>query len=374
MSHNRNPSDKASVVDLSVSQSIDMQAAAWMVRLEAENSSEQDIREFKAWVIESPAHREACEEMVEFWDDMNVLTQAVLPSEAAVRSGSCDDSICARLLAWLTRRHLLSAACAMALLVATIFIAPQFFAPSPQVYVTAVGEQKTIKLEDTSTVLLNTNSRLEVIYSDKRRQLKLTQGEAHFDVYHNPDRPFEVWAGKGLVRAVGTAFTVHVRKVDVEVIVTEGIIEIDEIHSKRKSAKAIAQSTSVDDDSAPPQERVVEFNMAIRVEAGNKIVYDREELEKIKLVVARKIEKDLSWRQGMLVFSGEPLVKVVEDVSRYTDLKIVIPERKTRELLVGGIFKVGDTESLFEVLRDGFGIRAEQAPDDVVYLISGANQ
>ena len=75
--------------------------------------------------------------------------------------------------------------------------------------------------------MLNTNSILEVSYSDETRHLTLSQGEAHFDVAHNPERPFEVYAGKGLVRAIGTAFTVYLRKVDVEVIVTEGTVEID---------------------------------------------------------------------------------------------------------------------------------------------------
>ncbi len=34
---------------------------------------------FKQWVNADPAHRIAFEELVEFWDEMNILTQAVLP-------------------------------------------------------------------------------------------------------------------------------------------------------------------------------------------------------------------------------------------------------------------------------------------------------
>jgi transmembrane sensor len=349
-----------------VVQSLDVQAAAWMVKLEAENPSEQDVSEFKEWVQASPTHRQACEEMIELWDGMNVLTQVMLPSELARHGGSRVDSNSWPSLGRLTLRHWAPEVFTLVLLVAALLIAPQFYTPSPLVYVTAVGEQKNIELADSSTVLLNTNSRLEVIYSEKRRQLKLIRGEAHFNVFHNPDRPFEVWAGKGLVRAIGTAFTVHIRKVDVEVIVTEGIVEVEAIKPEKKTVQIIDSS----------QERTMSFDVGIQVKAGNKLVYDSEELEKIKLVVVKQIEKDLSWQQGMLVFSGEPLAAVVEDVSRYTNLKIVIPERKTRELLVGGIFKVGDTESLFEVLQDGFDIHVERAqtPDNVVYLISGENR
>ncbi len=76
----------------------------------------------------------------------------------------------------------------------------------------------------------------------------------------------------------------------------------------------------------------------------------------------------------MLVFKGEPLQSVVDEVSRYTNLKIIIPERSAREMKVGGLFKVGDTESLFEALRDGFDIHVKEVSNDVVYLISNENR
>lgn len=91
-------------------------------------------------------------------------------------------------------------------------------------------------------------------------------------------------------------------------------------------------------------------------------------------MVASQLQKQLSWRQGMLVFKGEPLQMVVDEVSRYTNLKIIIPERSAREMKVGGLFKVGDTESLFEALRDGFDIHVQEVSDDVVYLISSENR
>ena len=68
-------------------------------------------------------------------------------------------------------------------------------------------------------------------------------------------------------------------------------------------------------------------------------MYDKQLLDNVKLIVATQIEEQLSWRQGMLLFKGEPLQKVVDEVSRYTQLKIIIPERSARELKVGGYLK-----------------------------------
>ena len=65
---------------------------------------------------------------------------------------------------------------------------------------------------------------------------------------------------------------------------------------------------------------------------------------------------------------------MVDEVSRYTNLTIIIPERSAREMKVGGLFKVGDTESLFEALRQGFDIHVKEVSNDVVYLISSDQQ
>ena len=227
---------------------------------------------------------------------------------------------------------------------------------------------------------LNTNSRLEVDYSDKYRRLTLSHGEAHFDVAHNPDRPFEVYAGQGLVRAIGTAFTVHIRKIDIEVLVTEGTVELDRAEAGKQpqqppSAPIINTSVVIAPNSnISPQHATKGFTPGLKVSAGNKVMYDKDLLNEVQLVVASQIEEQLSWRQGMLLFKGEPLQKVVDEVSRYTTLKIIIPERSARELKVGGLFKVGDTDSLFEALRDGFGIHVKEVSSDVVYLISAENR
>ena len=91
-----------------------------------------------------------------------------------------------------------------------------------------MGEQKTITLPDNSVVQLNTNSRLQFDYRGQARAVYLHQGEVHFSVAKNPDRPFEVYAGTGRVRAIGTAFSVTLndRSDEVNVLVTEGVVEI----------------------------------------------------------------------------------------------------------------------------------------------------
>lgn len=364
------------VVELPLNKPIDKQAAEWLAKLDGDAPTDDDLHAFRQWIGKDPANRQAFEDMVGFWDEMNILTQTRLPSEvSAPRSIICSPrGIFSRITHW--RTAVLATAVIGFVFAVNLSGVFNLFAPAPVIYTTSVGEQKIITLADGSTVQLNTDTRLEVFYTDKRRRLSLMYGEAHFEVAYNSQRPFEVSAGKGLVRAIGTAFTVRIRKVDIEVIVTEGIVEMDKAETPDRtipnnSGEPGSSPPLVGNSEAPVAELAVPFSVGIKITAGHKFVYDREVLDMVKLTVADKIEEELSWRQGMLVFRNEPLKNVVEEVSRYTLLKIVIPEHKARELLVGGLFSVGDTDSLFEALREGFDIHAERAPDGVVYLISG---
>src|SRR4030095_15077161 len=63
---------------------------------------------------------------------------------------------------------------------------------SSPAYQTAVGEQRSIALEDGSVVELNTHSRLRTQFSGTLRAVELVQGEAIFRVAKDAQRPFRV--------------------------------------------------------------------------------------------------------------------------------------------------------------------------------------
>src|SRR5687768_1245554 len=59
-----------------------------------------------------------------------------------------------------------------------------------QHHMTAIGEQATIVLPDNSEIILNTNTEIEVSFSDSARNIFLKQGEGFFTVTKDPSRPF----------------------------------------------------------------------------------------------------------------------------------------------------------------------------------------
>jgi transmembrane sensor len=70
-----------------------------------------------------------------------------------------------------------------------------------------------------------------------------------------------------------------------------------------------------------------------------------------------ELARKLSWLEGKLVFAGESLDEVVQEVSRHTPIKIEVADPELKTLRIGGQFQAGETEALFDVLESGFGIK-----------------
>jgi transmembrane sensor len=224
-------------------------------------------------------------------------------------------------------------------------------APKLLAYETPVGAERTVTLEDGSVVQLNTASRLEVLYHGDRRDLRLARGEAYFEVAPNPRRPFIVYAGPGAVRAVGTAFAVRVQPNGLNVTLTKGAVELSAVQSARRGAVDLADAHTL-------ARHAVAHMVAAPGSAESAVIAQGQ--VQVRELSASETARRLSWRQGTLVFEGERLQDVVDEVSRYTLVKIAIPDPELRSLRIAGYFNAGDVEPMFEALQAGFGVRVER--------------
>ncbi|MEZ0497316.1 FecR domain-containing protein [Sphingomonas sp. IW22] len=189
---------------------------------------------------------------------------------------------------------------------------------------TALGEIRRVPLPDGSVASVNTASDVAVVMADKRRGVRLNDGEAWFQVAHDKSRPFVVEAGKVRVQAVGTAFSVRRRDDGADVLVTEGVVEawVDG-HEDQRTRIAAGSKSFVADDAKP-----------IKVtSAGN------------------MIDRALSWRTGELALNGESLDYAVAELNRYNAHKIVIDTPALgRESLVG-YFRVDQPEGFGQAIE-----------------------
>jgi transmembrane sensor len=212
-------------------------------------------------------------------------------------------------------------------------------ASARQSYVTAIGGQKTFTLADGSVVTLNTNSQIDVDMRGQSRDIHLVRGEAFFDVVHDKTRPFTVYADQYVVRDIGTAFAVHLLdKCLVNVRVTKGSVEIA---ARTRKGKVSGQSKSLG-----------------VIEAGRDVVFGQK-IEHSAVVSDAELGRKLAWRQGQLIYSGQPLAEVLADIGRYSDIEIELADPALGTLPVGGAFSVNQTEAIFAALENNFGVHAE---------------
>ncbi len=310
---------------------IEAEAAEWLVRLDGGTLSDEDYAAHREWLARSPAHRDTFARLSAVWSSLDAA-KAYADPMPGVAVGNVE---------LVQKRHVwrwkIAAAAAVVLVLAGGGLAywnwPE---PAPVViaYETPVGAQRTVALADGTTVLLNTASRIEVAYSRKARDVRLVRGEAYFEVVHDNARLFTVSNGAHQVRDLGTAFAVRESGNALEVTVSKGAVEL-----------VIAPA----DENA---ERVAVLN------AGQSAAFDRK-LAYVRRLSAVELNRQLSWRDGVLVYAGEPLAKVVADFSRYTNVKIELADPQLADMSVGGYFEIGKLPAVLEALESNFGVHVE---------------
>ena len=206
-----------------------------------------------------------------------------------------------------------------------------------------------------SIVSLNTNSIVETDLSRRIRQIYLRKGEAHFQVAHDRSRPFLVHAGDAVVRAVGTEFEVRLlADQHVDVLVNEGRVEV--------------QATPV--GSAPDTAMIPSRRPAAAlraVSAGERLSTASADYS-VKAVSPEQLSSEMAWREGAIIFDGEPLSDAVAEIERYTDTRIVVSDPDTAALRVGGRFRTDNVQDFFQGLQSALPVAIRRAPDGVIYI------
>ena len=365
---------------------INSQACAWIAKLHGGKPTAQEKQQLSDWMAKSPAHRAEIRKVAKLWGELNVLTElaVAIPPAAQPSRFSLWLSSINSLLDW----RLASGGAVAATLLMAVMIMPGIFNGSDLlVHDTAVGEQRRVTLDDGSTVLLNTNSQVRVDYQPDARNIYLQRGQAHFEVATNIDRPFRVYAGEEMVRAVGTAFSVYISHQALEVTVTEGVVELNarqalnipqpvDTNQEKPSADVMGAATrSAAATNAPAINTSATYKPISLVRAGQNIrLSETTTAPEVQTIPTQELSRKLSWHHGMLRFSGDALEDVVAEISRYTDLQIKILDPSISQLRIGGFFKVGETDKMFEALERSFGVQVLRVGDSQVQLVAAKTQ
>lgn len=361
---------KPTLLEFPDRRTVEAEAGAWLIRLDGDEAlSAEERAELKTWLALSPAHGKELRALARFWGRANILTELAIPLEKPAHEG------------WRVRarrmgaRRLVPVSMAAGIAAVVLFAGVAVFvanAPSTGTrvdavdgvgvdghYATAIGEQRTVTLADGSVARLNTNTRLSVDYGERYRDIRLQAGEVHFTVVPDGQRPFRVYAGNSRIQAVGTAFAVHIKDGDVDVLVTEGSVEIA---ATRQPTDLLGGDVTVDALPVLGTLRVGQQTTIWR--SGQRA----GAIDEIRTVEPFDIEKKLGWRDGLLTFAGDPLEQVVAEISRYTTVTVVIPDPEVRAIRIGGRIAVGETDGMIAALETNFGLRITRIGQDRIEI------
>ena len=384
--------------------SIKEEAGAWIVKMDQGQLSPEQTAELQQWIAKSDFHRNYLHQLAHNWDSMGILqelaelfpiqptaatpaTQPVMPANPTVMPAKAGipnshtqpepvmpakagisnpqpptpKTWLQNLIAQLKQPKAWAPTLATFALVAILINTQQ-----PNHFETDIGQQASYQLSDGTRITLNTNSELKVDYSQDRRRIYLLRGEAHFDVAKNPQRPFMVYAGEGMVWAVGTAFNVRYLNAgnladnlsgtlqgsltpnSIDVTVTEGTVKIfADIEPDKNTSLDVndAQNSPTDHEQL--------------VHAGKSVQYSKV-INATQTTPAQVLEQKLAWQHGALIFKGETLEQAIKEIARYTDKQLIITDPSIKNIRVGGHYKTDNIDSLLASLSETLEIKLEQ--------------
>jgi transmembrane sensor len=307
------------------------QAADWFARLNRRDVSSADMEAFRLW-RKAPGHKEAYDAVDAFWRKSQALQddpdmKAALADAVARTSPSAPPRRPMRLGYGLAFGVLLLAAAGGG-----------YALWAPATYATAVGEQRTVRLADGSTLTLDTGSKALVRLGKARREIELVRGQAMFEVAHDAARPFTVTAGETAVTALGTRFDVRRDGAGATVTLVKGSVEVRE------------------GDGATPR--------VWRLSPGQMVRTTAPAPQPVKIDAAAAT----SWTTGRLEFHDVALGAAVAEFNRYERRRIELAQGPWTQDRVSGVFDVDDTETFVRSIAELHDLQVSHPSKSVIRL------
>jgi transmembrane sensor len=335
---------------------LEQAALDWVVRVERGLAADQE-RELAGWLAAHPRHRELFAEFGGTWTLMgrvageapagvSGVSVAERSSSETLAFDSSSSTPAVPVALWRRRAFWMPVAAAAAIAIAGVSWRPQ---PAAQgvVMATEVGVSREMALPDGSSVELNTNSTVVTSFTATERRVRLEKGEAYFQVAKDAARPFVVDAAGVGVRAVGTAFNVRVHATAIEVLVTEGTVRVG-------SAPLVANARN------PALEVGAGERVFVPIGASDAPVATAATSSGVARVPADEVQRRLAWQGRRLDCSDTPLSEMVAEFNRYNRHQLAVPDAALAAMRFGGSFRPDDREGFVRMLRDNFGILAEE--------------
>lgn len=315
------------------------EAEDWFARLLDEHCPPETHAAFERWLAADPKHAVAYRDVERVWKQSRSAARDPAVAAAAMRALHEHASTVR------PRRWLIPAVTAAFAVLIGVIVLPRWLATSPgpagTTYLTQTGQQRTVPLNDGSSIVLDTNTDVVVRYSARARRVDLLRGQAQFSVHGNHAWPFVVHAGHGTVTAVGTQFQVRLDDGSTDVALLRGKLAI-----ATSSADGITHRASLVGGQG------LSFDASGRITAVHAIDLQRAE----------------GWTQGKLFVHDWCLPDLLAEMNRYHRTQLRIGDPSLQNVRISGVFHTGDEQTLLQVLQQGWNIRATRVNDTQIVL------
>lgn len=233
-------------------------------------------------------------------------------------------------------RRLMPYAAVLAGVLVAVYAAWLFYSGGEVEYNTVMGEQRTITLPDHSLVKLNVNSSIRYAKSwdDQQPREIWLDGEAFFSVTHqHNNQSFIVHTNDVDIRVVGTEFNVNTRRVQTQVVLRKGEVQLT-LNGKHATA-------------AP-----------ITMKPGDMVVYSAA----TTALTNKKVDPEAysSWRVKELRFNEATIAEVISSLQDNMGISIELADTAIGSQTFTGTIPLDNIEVFFRTLSRSFDLQTEQ--------------
>ncbi|UEM05745.1 FecR domain-containing protein [Skermanella rosea] len=306
-------------------------ALSWFVALQDGTADPETLAAYDEWRRSDPRHGPAFD-FVAGVGGMPELRSATLasPEASALRTRPARKP--SRSLWWA------SLAAASVILAAGFHRLPAMMLRWNADYLTDAGDRREVALPDGSRLLLDSASAVALDFGEGRRNVRLLQGDAFFDVVPDRARPFRVTGSFSTVEVTGTAFAVHSDGVEDAIFLEKGRIAV----------------------GGPGG-----AGLPLILEPGERVTATEGGLS---AAVRMDPAVALAWREGRYVFHEQPLGEVIDNLRRYYAGTILVLAPRIDEELVSGNYRLDDPVGVLRSLAGVAGASLTVLPGGVVIL------
>ena len=218
---------------------------------------------------------------------------------------------------------------------------------TPDTILASTDKVTTVPLEDGSQVSIDAGGTITYnkasIVEGAHRKVFL-EGQAFFEVNHEPERPFIVTTPDAEIIVLGTKFMVKTfDNAPTKVLVIEGKVRVNYLHSKKELILEAEQETNIEEESTT--------SPAVKPSDDNQ----------------------LYWKTGVMTFQNASLAQVLQTLSKEFGTPISAQNDQILSCMITATFKKQSLETILEVIKSTHQLDSKQEDDTIVIFGNGCN-